>query len=101
MDEKHVSATVPVNVVQSLLREYLDDPTAVLVNFDAEPITSVGVSGNVIFRARIMWHDQQTCEAAWIIKQWRRGGMSEAELALTHSIEAEAWRHCLLRYSGD
>ena len=99
MNEAQTSQEIPLELARLLLRDHLNDSTATLTDLDAEPITTVGVSGNNFYGAQVAWKGQGkggAGRAGWIIKHWQPGGHNEAVLGLTRPVEALAWQYGLL-----
>ena len=44
----------PIEIIQQLLQEYLDDSSAVMTGFEAELMTHEGRDGNALWRANIV-----------------------------------------------
>ena len=94
------SEDVPREVVESILREHLADPSVTLTDLAVQPFVSDGNSGNnTLYRVQFAWStagDGPLESAEWILKCWRPGGWSENFMGLTQPQEALAWRHNLI-----
>jgi hypothetical protein len=91
---------VPVELVQSVLREHLADPAAHLTDLQVGPLPSDGYSGNQLYRARLTWSGRANDSGGsvtWLFKRWLPGGHSERLLGLDRPLEALAWEQGILR----
>jgi hypothetical protein len=86
-------------VMQSCLRDLLSDPTARLLDLDAEPLDEHGCSGNRLVRVRFRWNSIRAGagSATWVVKRWLPGGLSELLLGVALPLEVVGWEAGLLR----
>jgi hypothetical protein len=89
-------------VILPCLRDYLSDPTARLLDVDAEPLAEHGCSGNRLMRVRLRWSSTRAGagSATWVAKRWLPGGLGERLVGVTLPLEAMGWEAGLLRPSA-
>jgi hypothetical protein len=92
---------VPTGTVEAMLREYLADPSATIIDLQSEPIVSDGYSGNELLRLRLAWTSRHATDtprtAAWVLKRWLPGGDAEHLLGIDRPLEALSWQAGLIR----
>jgi len=90
---------IPTDLLQAVLREHLDDPTAVLIGLELAPVPVDGYSGNRLYRVRFDWAGAagRHGTATWVVKRWLPGGHAERLLGVDRPLEALACEAGLLR----
>src|SRR5215217_3266153 len=93
---------VPIDVLESLLRDFLADHTAVIIDLASTPLAHHGTNDSTtLFRVNLSWaiHDPfvGSHTVTWIIKHWKAGGVRDSTLGITQPREALAWECGWLR----
>ena len=100
--EPAVSAGVPIDIIESLLREQLANPTARIVDYTSVPFPHQGTNDSTeFFRVSLSWALPQSPldihTATWIVKHWRAGGVRDSTLGITQLRDVLAWEQGWLR----
>jgi hypothetical protein len=87
---------VPIDMLETLLRSHLADPTAVIVDYVSTPLSHQGTNdSNAFFRVTLTWErpdrslDSHT--ETWIVKHWQAGGARDSALGIAQPREVLAW----------
>lgn len=103
IDQATIAAPgIPLDILESLLREHLADQTAVIVDHTSAPFAHQGTNDSTTFervsfawaRPR-SWHDSHA--TTWIIKHWKAGGARDGGLGISQPREVLAWEQGWLR----
>jgi hypothetical protein len=112
MNKSTVSATlgqdnapttgIPIEVLESLLRDHLADQTAVITDSACTPFPHQGTNDNTtFFRVTLTWAlptpSIGSHTTTWIIKLWKAGGVRDRSLGITQPREVLAWEQGWLR----
>jgi hypothetical protein len=92
----------PIDVLESLLRDHLDDETAVITDFASAPLPHLGTNDSTsLFRVTLSWAlatpSRGSDTAAWIVKHWKIGGVRDSTLGIAQPREVLAWELGWLR----
>jgi hypothetical protein len=91
---------VPVDVLESLLREHLADQAAVIIDYVSAPFPNQGTNDSTtFFRVSLTWERpaQGSHTATWIVKRWKAGGVRDSALGIVQPREVLAWERGWLR----
>jgi hypothetical protein len=93
---------IPIDVLESLLREHLGDQTAMITDFAGEPLPHLGTNDStLLFRVTLSWAlaapSMGPDTATWIVKHWTAGGVRDGALGITQPREVLAWERGWLR----
>jgi hypothetical protein len=93
---------VPIEILELLLRDYLADPTAIVIDSASVPFSHQGTNDSTtFFRVTFTWARLRppvgSHTATWIIKHWKAGGVRDSLLGITQSHEVLAWEQGWLR----
>src|SRR4029450_12542204 len=93
---------VPIDVLESLLRDHLADQTAVITDCASSPFPHQGTNDSTtFFRVTLSWvlpnPSMGSHTATWIIKHWKAGGVRDRTLGITQPREVLAWEQGWLR----
>jgi hypothetical protein len=93
---------VPTEVLESLLRDHLADPTAVIIDSTSTPISHQGTNDSTtLFRVTFTWGLSNASMGShttnWIIKHWKAGGVRDRMLGISQPREVLAWGQGWLR----
>jgi len=96
-----LATSVPIELLESLLQEYLADPRATIGACTCTPFSHLGTNdSSAIYRVALSWesripsgrsHSPRPNEATWIVKHWKAGGVRDSALGILQSREALAW----------
>jgi hypothetical protein len=100
--ETTLAPGVPLDMLEALLRNYLADQTAVIVDYASTPLSHQGTNdSNSFFRVTFTWERQdRTLDshiATWIVKHWSAGGARDSALGISQPREVLAWEQGWLR----
>jgi hypothetical protein len=93
---------VPIDILETLLRDHLADPLATIVDHVSTPLAHQGTNDSTTFyRVSIRWaraHSElDSHTGTWIIKHWKAGGARDSALGLAQPREVLAWEQGWLR----
>jgi thiamine kinase-like enzyme len=93
---------MPNDLLESLLREHLADPTAVVIDSTSVPFPHQGTNDSTtLFQVTFTWAGSGAARSpnpmTWIVKHWRAGGSRDEMLSIRHSREVLAWERGWLR----
>jgi hypothetical protein len=101
--QKRAAATdVPIDVLESILREYIADRTAEIIACDSAPFPNQGTNDSTTFwRVTFTWRrlnpSMELHTTTWIIKHWKAGGARDGTLGINQPHEVLAWEQGWLR----
>jgi hypothetical protein len=103
--ETTVAPGIPINMLETLLRDHLADPTAMIIDQFSTPLAHQGTNdSNMFYRVTFRWalpnsvRDSHT--NTWIIKHWQAGGARDSALGIAQPREVLAWEQGWLRPSA-
>jgi thiamine kinase-like enzyme len=92
---------VPIDVLESILREHIVDGAAVITTCDVAPFANQGTNdSSTFYRVTLSWtlaNPSTEASTTWIIKHWKAGGMRDGRLGLTQPLDVLAWEQGRLR----
>jgi hypothetical protein len=93
---------VPINILESILRDHLADQAAVITACISAPFPHQGTNDSTaFFRVTLSWERSKppmgSQTATWIIKHWKAGGMRDSSQGITQPHEVLAWEQGWLR----
>jgi hypothetical protein len=106
IDQDIILATaVPTDVLETLLRDHLADPTAVITDSISAPLAHQGTNdSSSFFRVTFSWMLSSSPvgshTTSWIIKRWKAGGQRDSSLGIVQPREVLAWERGWLRPAG-
>jgi hypothetical protein len=103
--EPIASPAIPIDILESILREHLADHTAIIIDHTSTPFAHQGTNDSTTFErvtftwARpYAWLDSHA--TTWIVKHWKAGGARDGALGISQPVEALAWEQGWLRPSA-
>jgi hypothetical protein len=89
-------------VLESILRDHLADPAAVVTLCEGAPFDHHGTNDSTaFFKVRLAWASPRRSggpgRATWIVKRWRAGGERDRAAGIVQPREVLAWERGLLR----
>ena len=96
-----VGADVPIDILESLLRDHLGDETVAITHCTITPFANQGTNDSTTFFCAELngaGPDASVTSgsARWIVKHWRAGGARDAGTGVSQPNEVLAWEHGLL-----
>jgi thiamine kinase-like enzyme len=101
--DQHIetSTDIPIDVLESILREHIVDGAAVITTCDVAPFANQGTNdSSTFYRVTLSWtlaNPSTEASTTWIIKHWKAGGMRDGRLGLTQPLDVLAWEQGRLR----
>jgi hypothetical protein len=97
-----VSIGVPLDILEAILRDHLDDQSARITECVSTPFLHQGTNDSsrffrVTFSWRVSFPGRAEHPTTWIIKHWRAGGVRDSMLGIRQPREVLAWKRGLLR----
>ena len=98
--QKGDDSEVPVTIIQSILREHLEDNRVAITELKVvcpEEFKKASYGGGNLFRAEVFWDSgSKSDSASWVVKHWRPGGVVGTMMGVDLPVESLAWNHGLL-----
>jgi hypothetical protein len=101
--DQHIetSTDIPIDILESLLREHVVDETAVITTCDIAPFANQGTNdSSTFYRVTLSWtlaNPSTEASTTWIIKHWKAGGVRDVGLGITQPLDMLAWEQGWLR----
>jgi hypothetical protein len=93
---------VPIDVLESLLRDVLADQIVAITDWASAPLPHQGTNDSTaFFRVTLTWRRSSRSigsqTTTWILKHWKAGGVRDSALGITQPREVLAWERGWLR----